>query len=129
MIDAQQISELIDGKRIGDGRYRGKCPVHGKDHFYVTDGDRGTMMFCHAGATFSELCEALGIKTTDCFPGEYTPPPYNPQADMTAVTLAAVDLRAGRTLSDSDISFVNKAKARLKKNNQWSRAVEFAKGC
>ncbi len=129
MIDAAQIAQMIGGRKIGEGRFRGKCPVCVKDHFYVSDGDRGTIMYCHAGASFKEMCDALGIKQTDCAPGDYTPPPYNPQDDMTAVTLAAVDLRKGKTLSQSDISFVNKAKARLKKNKQWRRAVEFAKSC
>tara|TARA_R100001510_G_scaffold57759_1_gene67543 strand:- start:4149 stop:4538 length:390 start_codon:yes stop_codon:yes gene_type:complete len=129
VIDAAQIAQMIGGRRIGEGKYRGLCPVCGKNHFYVSDGDRSTIMYCHAGASFKEICDALGIKQTDCAPGDYTPPPYSPNDDIAVVTLAAVDLHKGKTLSESDIRFVKKAKARLKKNNQWRRAVEFAKSC
>tara|TARA_A100000171_G_C2074612_1_gene116495 strand:- start:412 stop:801 length:390 start_codon:yes stop_codon:yes gene_type:complete len=129
VIDAAQIAQMIGGRKIGKGKYRGKCPVCVKDHFYVSDGDKWTMMFCHAGASFKELCDALGIKQTDCAPGDYTPPPYNPNNDIEVVALAAVDLRKRKELSESDINFVNKAKARLQKNKQWRRAVEFAKSC
>lgn len=129
MFNAEHIAQIIGGRRIGEGRYRGKCPVHGKEHFYVTDGEQGTMMYCHAGATFSELCESLGIKPTDCFPGKYTPPPYDPSNDMTTLTLAVADLKKGKSLSASDIDFVKKAKRRLKENNNWRNAVEFAKSC
>ena len=129
MIDAAQIAQMIGGRRIGEGKYRGLCPVCGKDHFYVTDGDKWTMLYCHAGATFQQLCDALSIKATDCAPGKYTPPPYDPSNDMQTLALAIADLRKKKYLSDSDKDFVKKAKRRLKKNNSWRRAVEFAKSC
>ena len=100
-----------------------------KDHFYVTDGDTCTILYCFAGASFKEICDALGIRQSDCAPGDYKPPPYDPSRDIQAIALAAVDLRKRKKLSKSDINFVKKAKARLQKNKQWRRAVEFAKSC
>ena len=129
MISAAQIAQMIGGRKIGEGKYRGLCPVCKKDHFYATDGDTCTMLYCFAGASFKEICDALGIRQTDCAPGDYKPPPYDPSSDIEAIALAAVDLRKQKKLSESDINFVKKAKARLQKNKQWRRAVEFAKSC
>ena len=67
MIDAQYISEALNGKKAGNS-YACDCPVneHSRAKMYVTDKADGVLIHCHAGCSFQEMVAAL--KTLGLWP-------------------------------------------------------------
>ncbi len=58
------IGELIDGaRRIGKG-WVARCPTHddASPSLRIDDGHSCTLIYCHAGCTLDDICEALDIK-------------------------------------------------------------------
>jgi hypothetical protein len=62
--------EILTRLGIPEGRnYR--CPAHGDRNPSMTvslSSDETTLFYCHTGCSFEDICSALGIEPSDCFP-------------------------------------------------------------
>ena len=105
---------LERSRKIGEGRYVGKCPVHGGgDNFYMTDGDIGTLIYCHAGCSKDRILDALKLEWSDLFKGDGKRRPYDPYPDILIMALYRADLKAKREISNKDGRIVSAASDRL----------------
>ena len=60
-------SRLPQAKRNANGSYLVCCPAH-KDNrpsLSIADGDKGVVLYCHAGCSFEEIRAALNVDTSD----------------------------------------------------------------
>lgn len=62
------LSHFTVVKRYGD-KAQCKCPAHddNKASLTISKGDKGTVMYCHAGCTTKEVCQAAGLTEKDLF--------------------------------------------------------------
>src|SRR5882724_7508984 len=62
------VEALLDQDK-GDTGWR--CPAHddASPSLTVNEGNKGIVIKCHAGCTFEEVCEALGIEPWQLFEG------------------------------------------------------------
>lgn len=68
-LSADAVVDRLDGARRSTGGWMAQCPAHDDDRasLRVSDGRKGTVLFCHAGCSFTDVCSALGIDRTDLF--------------------------------------------------------------
>ena len=64
-------SKLSHLKKVGDNRWRSRCPAHDSDgqslSLAIADDDR-LLIKCHAGCGALDVLHALGCSWEDCFP-------------------------------------------------------------
>ena len=115
MIRASDLcSRLNRARELGEGRWVAQCPVHqGGDNLYVTDGDKGTLFFCHAGCKKEEILQAIGLTWRDLFTGKAPRKIYDPSGDAMTLLIYRADVALGKNISSSDMRWVNAAGARL----------------
>ena len=123
---------LVDGGRYVSGEYRCRCPgpVHqnGDRHpsLSVLEGERGLLLYCHAGCTTTDICSSLGIAISDLFydPLRRTRPRSRWSArdlleiawgEALVVAIAAEILTLGEPLEDKDMERLRHAADRLGK--------------
>ena len=118
MLTASDFSALCDKSReIGEGRYVAQCPAHkGSQNFYISDGDKGTVFYCHAGCKKEDILESLGLTWSDVFSGSAPKRMYDPIDDAMVLLLYRTDSALGKQISTKDARFVNAAGSRLHKN-------------
>jgi len=66
------IDELVSGldavRRSGCG-YMARCPAHDdrSPSLSIREGERGLLVRCFAGCSWTDICEAIGVKPKDLF--------------------------------------------------------------
>ena len=60
-------SRLPQAKRNANGSYLVCCPAHrdNRPSLSIADGDKGVVLYCHAGCSFEEIRAALNVDTSD----------------------------------------------------------------
>lgn len=85
---AQELATQLRARKTGTG-WLARCPSHTdrKASLSIGAGDDGRVLLkCHAGCSFAELLNAMGLKAGDLFPDSGTPkysrkrPPVNSEA-------------------------------------------------
>jgi hypothetical protein len=66
---ASELSSLLRGKRIGQGKYQAKCPAHDDRNpsLSIRDGKKGVLIQCWGGCEKEAVLEACGLKFSDLF--------------------------------------------------------------
>lgn len=65
-----EILDKLEGvQAAGKNSYRAHCPAHQGDskNFYISQGETGILMYCHAGCTLNEICLSLAVEPQDLF--------------------------------------------------------------
>lgn len=72
---AAQLAQLLNGRKVGRGKYLAKCPAHGDDHasLAISDGEQGVLVYCWAGCDTRDVVAALGLKLSDLFYSRVSP--------------------------------------------------------
>ena len=74
-LTASDIAGLLKAaKRNTNGSYQARCPAHEDDRpsLSIADGDKGVILYCHAGCSFEEVCAKLNVNTADLMqPSEF----------------------------------------------------------
>jgi hypothetical protein len=84
---ADRVITALNARRIRDGEYRARCPVHqGKSDGSLSIRDAGdrALIHCHAGCRLSDILTALGLSTADLFNESRNHRPFDPGADLRA---------------------------------------------
>jgi len=114
---ANDIAQLMPRhRRLGEGRYVAQCPVHmgSDDNLYITDGDKGTLLYCHSACAKRDILEAIGLSWKDLFLTSKSKPPYNPSDDVTTMLIYRAHIKQdARPVTRKDAIVVNSAQARL----------------
>lgn len=131
------LSTLDGVKRTGQGRYIAKCPAHNdrSPSLAIKETDDGkVLLHCFAGCSANEVVYAVGMSLEDLFPestkiskGERKP--FNPydileclNNESLIIALSAVDIVAGRTISETDSNRISLAHERI------NTALNIARG-
>lgn len=100
MIDAI-LNRLSHVKKSGRG-WVSRCPAHhdGSPSLSITEGKKGVLMYCHAGCSITDVCNAIGMHPSDLF-YERLKAFKTPEADLDdyIIAIARADLRAGKELT------------------------------
>ena len=66
-LTARDIAGLLKAKRNVNGSYQAICPAHedNRPSLSIADGDKGVVLYCHAGCSFEEICAKLNVETAD----------------------------------------------------------------
>ena len=70
MTTDELLRKLEQVKPIGNRKWMALCPAH-NDHtpsLKITDDCGTTLLYCHAGCKYDEVCAALGLDVKDLFP-------------------------------------------------------------
>jgi hypothetical protein len=65
-MNIDQLVAALDARRVRDGEYRARCPVHGgrsRTSLSIKDAGDRVLIHCHAGCDFRHILAALGMKT------------------------------------------------------------------
>lgn len=65
------IQKLAGVKPTSDRSWKARCPAHDDDRcsLVVSEGDDGRVLaHCHAGCTYDEICDAIGVRVADTMP-------------------------------------------------------------
>tara|TARA_R110001606_G_scaffold329549_1_gene476790 strand:- start:182 stop:580 length:399 start_codon:yes stop_codon:yes gene_type:complete len=127
LIEAAALSEFFEGRRIGEGKYLSLCPLCSSksETLYLTDGRKGTLIYCHSGCDKEDVLAEVGLKLQDLFSNSHTfvKPPYDPAEDLHRVDIIRSFIKEkkekGEPIRESDVVFANSVKARLKSHNCW----------
>ena len=121
VISAEDLSQFYEGRRLGDGKYVAYCPLcaSNSETLYITDGRKGTLIYCHSGCDKEEILKEHDIQLFQLFVNQKSKPklPYDPTDDLIAVEI----IRANRNeiTSESDIAWAYSVKERLIAHNHW----------
>lgn len=65
----QELLQRFKNPKPTTGGYQACCPAHDdrKASLSIKQGDRGVVLFCHAGCETREVCAAVGIEIKDLF--------------------------------------------------------------
>jgi hypothetical protein len=123
------LSRLDKVRRTGAGRWIARCPAHGDrtPSLSIRELDDGrVLLHCFSGCSVHDVLSAVGLEMDALFPerpiGDRKPErrPFSAEDvlrclefEATLVYLAAVDICAGRALSDEDIDRLAVAAARI----------------
>ena len=69
-MDINAVGELLEGvKEVRRGKLIGRCPTHvdKSPSLTVTEGDKGTLLYCWAGCKTTDVVKALGIPIASLF--------------------------------------------------------------
>ncbi len=69
---ARDFVSRLEGVSKSANGFEARCPAH-KDHrasLSVTDGDKGIVLYCHAGCQPEAIARALGLQMSDLFNGD-----------------------------------------------------------
>lgn len=60
---------LFPDAKVGSGGFIARCPAHDDStpSLSISAGDKGVLVYCHAGCSPEEICAAKGIKEADLF--------------------------------------------------------------
>ena len=122
MLKAEELANAFPGSRqLKPGRWVTRCPVHdgGSQNLYITDGDKGTLIFCHAGCETQEILATVGIGLKDLYATKAPRRLYDPSNDVTAMLIYRAHVAAGKHVSNTDAKFVNGVSSRLRKNGYF----------
>jgi len=123
------LSRLRGVRRTGADRWIARCPAHDDrtPSLSIRELDDGrVLLHCFAGCAAADVLAAVGLEMDALFPerpiGDRRPErrPFSAEDalrclefEATLVYLAAVDIRAGRALSDEDIDRLGLAVSRI----------------
>lgn len=68
-MDTEQILDLLSNVNPRGEGYEALCPAH-NDHnpsLSIKEADGKTLIYCHAGCSVEEICDALGIEVKDLY--------------------------------------------------------------
>ena len=122
MISAEQLANAFQGSRqLKPGRYVTRCPIHngGSENLYITDGDKGTLIFCHAGCETKEILSTVGIGLKDLYSTKAPRRFYDPSDDVITMLIYRSHVASGQKVSNGDARFVNGVSSRLRKNGYF----------
>ena len=122
MLKAEELANAFPGSReLKPGRWVTRCPVHdgGSQNLYITDGDKGTLIFCHAGCETREILSTVGIGLKDLYSTKTPRRFYDPSDDATAMLIYRAHVAAGKRVRKSDARFVHGVSARLRRNGYF----------
>lgn len=121
----QEILDRLEGvRRTGPDKYQSRCPAHhdtDPSFSIEVSGDK-ILLHCFAGCSKSEVVESLGIQISDLFLDENYGKACSRkidtgvsqrELDMTVLEIAAADMKAGRSISISDMARIRMARRRL----------------
>ena len=60
----EQVAAVFDAKRVGKGKYRAACPIHGGKRsgpLSIRDGDRWVLVGCFGGCDTADVLKAVGL--------------------------------------------------------------------
>ena len=124
------LSRLEGVRRVGNGRWRAKCPAHGGKNPYalaIREAEDGAVLLhcfaCEGGA--GAIAQALGIDLADLFPPKRDPlvpgkrmhKPYRASDTLMALTN---DLRAAYILCGR----VSRGQAMGDKDKEWAKQAQ-----
>lgn len=68
-VSPEAIADRLEWAKPNGRGFIGRCPAHEDSNpsFVVTEGEKGTIMRCHAGCDIHSLCEALQIRPEQLF--------------------------------------------------------------
>jgi hypothetical protein len=123
------LSRLDKVRRTGAGRWIARCPAHDDrtPSLSIRELDDGrTLIHCFGGCSVADVLAAVGLDFDALFPerpiGDRKPErrPFSAEdalrcleLEATLVYLAAMDIRAGKALSDEDIERLGVAVSRI----------------
>ncbi len=91
------LSKLPDAKETATGQWSAHCPAHDDRHpsLSVSEGEDGrALVYCHAGCSHVEICEAVDLNVLDLMPtGDMLPTPGQPKANGKPRIAATYDYR------------------------------------
>ena len=118
MIKAEELASSIpNSRKIAEGRYVAQCPVHGGgDSFYISDGDKGTLLYCHAGCSVHSILKALDLNWQDLFGQPGVRRKYDPSNDALVMALYRQQLKDKKEIGAKDGRLVSAASDRLFRN-------------
>jgi|TARA_R110000823_G_scaffold203849_2_gene334879 hypothetical protein len=118
VLTASDIAPSFDHAReLGEGRWVSQCPVHkGGQNLYITDGRKGTLIFCQAGCDTADVLDQIDLSMRDLYLDRAPIKFYDPENDATAMQIYQAAVRRGEKLGDTDAIFINTASRRLRKN-------------
>ena len=74
-LTASDIARLLGkAKRNTNGSYQVCCPAHEdeKPSLSIADGDKGVILYCHAGCSFEEICGKIDVQPSELMrPSEF----------------------------------------------------------
>ena len=65
---ALSLAQMLRAKRVGKGRWRAECPIHGGRHsgpLSITEMPDGVRLYCFGGCSKDQLLKALGLTWRD----------------------------------------------------------------
>jgi hypothetical protein len=133
---AARLLARLDGvRRVGEGRWRARCPAHGSRAQSVVIADRDGRVLLHAfcGCPTDAVLSAIGLQIADLFDrpvGDFAPSrtPWAPRdvidlvlAESAVVAVIACDVLKQRSVSETDWQRLAKASSRLARLDQVVR--------
>ena len=118
MLTASDIAPSFDHAReLKEGRWVTQCPVHqGGQNLYISDGRKGTLIFCQAGCDTADVLDQIGLSMRDLYLDRAPRKFYSPENDAIAMLIYQATIKRGEKLTDKDALFVNTVSRRLRKN-------------
>lgn len=123
------INRLEGVRQVGQGQWVAKCPSHEDRSPSLSikeTGDGTILLHCFAGCSAHDVVISVGLNLSDLFPQPLTPntKPYKMRPNYKGMWLLAMqafyvifvateDVALGRTISESDLVSVRKARARI----------------
>jgi hypothetical protein len=117
MMSAEQLASGFDSPReIKPGRWTTRCPVHdGKSRsLYISDGKKGTLVYCQAGCSTAEILAKIGLKFRDLYDKLGAKKLYDPSGDAIAMLIYRAWAGDKKKISPRDAKFIFRTQARLR---------------
>ena len=118
VLTANEIALSFDHAReLKEGRWVSQCPVHqGGQNLYITDGRKGTLIYCQAGCSTADVLDQIGLTMRDLYLDRGPIKFYDPENDKTAMLIYQAAVSRGEKLGDADAIFINTTSRRLRDN-------------
>lgn len=105
------LSRLSHVKKVGR-KWQARCPAHQdkSPSLTISEGNKGIVMFCHAGCSITDVCAAIGLHPKDLF-YEKLKTIKSEKADLDdyIIAIAKADLAAGKELTNEEAELYTSA--------------------
>lgn len=116
MID-KLLNRLESCRQVSGNSWKAKCPAHSDNtpSLSIKQADSGKILIhCFAGCGAIDVLNAINLKWSDLFPGDWKPAnPSFREFDRAFVIIARDQLRRGKKLSELDMRKYRAALGRL----------------
>lgn len=124
MCDPSMVLDRLEGVRKSGAGWNARCPSHEdrSPSLSIREGERGILLRCFAGCSFSAIVESLGLRPSDLFHEPLSTPQRRQRATKAilkgvcaeALRVVIASSPIGPPLNDEDMARLKAALARLR---------------